>query len=357
MVASVIGSGLALLLLLHSVINALLLRRPEPASLITESVAVLVPCRNEAANVKELLHSLQRQEGLANYSIFILDDNSSDQTLSLARDHADAKTTVLSGSPLPTGWLGKPYACHQLAQAATGTDVLVFIDADVRLEPTAIAQAVTTMRKHSLALVSPYPHQIAATWSERLLQPLLQWSWIATLPLRVAERSSRESLSAANGQFLVVDGAAYTSIGGHQAICDRVLDDIDLLKAMKNAGHRGTVIDGSEIASCRMYTSWREVEMGYTKWLWAAFGSPITSLFTALFLALTYLVPVLSFTAIGLLGYLFGVTSRLVSAVRTRGRLIDSLLHPLSIALLIYLIGRSWWRKYRGTAVWKERTV
>lgn len=356
MVAPIVGSGIALLLLLHSLINSFLLRSPSPRRQIEESVAVLLPCRNEAHNVIDLLETLQAQEALSHLEIILLDDNSTDNTLQLAREHADPRTKIIEGAPLPEGWLGKPFACHQLSQATTA-DVLVFLDADVRLHPSAIARAVATLRDTSLALVSPYPRQVAGTWSERLVQPLLQWSWLSTLPLRVAERTVRPSLSAANGQFLVVDARSYRNLGGHAAIKDRVLDDLELLKALKKQSHRGVVIDGSDLATCRMYNSWAQLEMGYTKWLWAAFGSLPAAILASLFLFITYLLPLVTSIWLALICYLAGVLSRIVAALRTKGSLMGSLLHPLSIALLIYLILRSWWRKYRRTAQWKERTV
>lgn len=357
MVASVVGSGIALLLTFHVIINAFLLRRPLPSRRIDESVALLIPCRNEEQNVVELLKSLQAQRDLSDFEIFLLDDNSSDRTLERARSVADARTQVVSGSALPDGWLGKPFACHQLSKLASGADLLAFIDADVRLAPTAISQSIATMRGAGLSLVSPYPEQLAQSWSERLLQPLLHWSWLATLPLRIAERSTRTSLSAANGQLLLVDAKAYRATGGHEAIKDRVLDDIELLKNFKRHKYFGGVIDGSEIAKCRMYTNWREVEMGYSKWLWAAFGSPWVSLLSAGFLALTFLVPLISWDRFALASYLAGVVGRLVSAVRTKGRILDALFHPLSILALIVLMASSWWRKYRGTTAWKERVL
>ena len=356
-VATVVGSVIALLLLLHTLINALLLRRPASASLINEQIAILVPCRNEAENVAPLLASLQSQQLLAHVQIILLDDNSEDDTYARAIAAAGTKTTVIKGEQLPAGWLGKPFACHQLSQHAANADVLVFIDADVRLTSTAISQAIGTLRESGLSLISPYPEQLTGSWSERLLQPLLHWSWLATLPLRIAERSTRSSLTAANGQFLVVDGAAYRSIGGHRAIADRVLDDMDLLKALKAHGFRGVVIDGSELAQCRMYTNWSQVESGYTKWLWSAFGSPVITAASTLFLALTFIWPIASLSWIGLVGYGAAVLSRVLAAVRTKGSIAMAFLHPVSIALLIYLIARSWWRKYQGTTTWKGRVL
>ena len=114
-------------------------------------------------------------------------------------------------------------------------------------------------------LVSPYPRIVAVGAGERLVQPLLQWSWLTFLPLRAMERSRRPALAAAGGQFLVVTRAGYERAGGHAAVRDRVLEDIELARAVKRSGGRVALADGSRIASCRMYESWRDLASGYTK--------------------------------------------------------------------------------------------
>jgi len=166
--------------------------RYSPSVLISEKVSVLVPLRNEAENVEGVIHSLIAQEGLENFEILALDDFSNDQTLTLLQDISAPNLTVLNGQTLPTGWLGKNFACHQLASHANG-EYFVFVDADVRLAPTAIAAALQSMKKWRWDFISPYPRQIAITFLERLTQPLLQWSWFASLPLRLAELLQKPS--------------------------------------------------------------------------------------------------------------------------------------------------------------------
>jgi hypothetical protein len=361
MVLLFIGTFSSVLLMIHAIINGFLLRRPIPAANISESVAILIPCRNESANIEGLVASIRNQHMIDDLRIIFLDDNSSDDTLEQLRvsTQGDLRITILNGIELPKGWLGKPHACHQLA-SATHADVLVFVDADVRLEPTAVSSAVRTMRALNLALISPYPRQQALSWSERLTQPLLQWSWLSTLPLRWAERSTRTSLTAANGQFLVADGAAYRQVGGHAAIRDQVLDDIRILQHLKSRGHRGVVIDGSSLASCRMYSSWSQVREGYSKWLWSAFGSPLAAIAVATFLSIAFILPALAMIAgswLGAIGYLSAVVGRMVAAVRAGDRLGHAFLHPLSIAVLILLIALSLIGRRRGLLSWKERAL
>ena len=169
-------------------VNAVLLRRPPSTAATVEKVAVLLPLRDEATRVTPCLEALLGQRGISALSVRVLDDGSTDGTSDVVRAVAGDKVTLLTGEPLPGGWLGKPHACAQLAAAAGDETVLVFVDADVVLEPHAIAAAVAEMRAAGVTLLSPYPR---ITGAGRLIQPLLQWSWLTFLPLRVMERSPR----------------------------------------------------------------------------------------------------------------------------------------------------------------------
>jgi hypothetical protein len=352
----------ALVATAHTALNAALLRRAAPAG-SRPRVAVLLPLRDEADRAGPCLAALaaQRYDGGA-LRVHVLDDRSGDATAALVRA---AGFTPLFGAEPPAGWLGKPHACQQLADAALAAspvpDVLVFLDADVILTPGAVAAAVDQLDALGLDLVSPYPRQLAWTAAERLVQPLLQWSWLTFLPLRAAERSPRPSLSAANGQFLVVRTAAYRAAGGHRAVRDQILEDIALLRAVKRAGGRGVVTDGSALATCRMYTSWPELRDGYGKSLWAAFGSPAGALAGVGLLTALYVVPALAALAgrrAGLVGYAAGVAGRVIAARATGGRAWpDALAHPVSIVLFGSLVARSWRGHRRGTLRWRGRPV
>ena len=355
----------AAVLAVHAAVNQRHLRRPQPAT-STEPVTVLIPARNEASRIGATLTSVLAQVGVPNLQVVVLDDGSTDGTATVLQSFNDPRLTVLHGQgDPPSSWLGKPWACARLAEHASGS-VLVFIDADVVLEPWAIGAAVQLLRSSGLALVSPYPRQIAHTWPERLVQPLLVWSWLSTLPLRRAETSSRESLAAANGQCMVFDAAAYRRIGGHAAVRDNVLEDVGLMRAIKAAGLQGNVVDGFQMAQCRMYETGTALVDGYTKSLWAAFGGPLGSLGVTTLLGGTYLIPPVAALlskdsrtrSIGAAGYLAGVAGRTVVAHRTGERVLpDVLAQPISIAAFVGLNAMSWWRHQRGRNTWKGRQV
>jgi len=231
--------------------------------------------------------------------------------------------------------------------------VLVFVDADVVLSPDAVAATVAALRSSGLDLLCPYPRQIAISLPERLVQPLLQWSWLTTLPLRLAESSSRPSLAAANGQLLAVDTSAYRRAGGHATVRAEMLEDIALLRAVKRSGGQGTVADGTHVATCRMYDGWPALRDGYAKSLWSAFGSPTGAAAAVGLLGLAYVVPpvaALRGSRAGLLGYLAAVTGRIVVGRRVGARVWpDALAHPLSMLTFSGLTTLSLLRHRRGT--------
>ena len=330
---------------------------------MTPTVSVLIPARDEAETIGRCLLSVRAQRSIEVAEILVFDDRSSDGTAQVVRHHlVDARVRLLeSDTEPPTGWLGKPWACQQLARAASG-EILVFVDADVVLAPDALARVVAQFQTGEVDAVSPYPRQLAVTWPERLVQPLLQWSWATLLPLRAAERSARTSLVAANGQVLAITEEAYTKCGGHEAVRAQVLDDVALFQQLKKVGRRGVLADGTDVAICHMYDNWASLRDGYSKSLWAATRSPAGAVAVASILTVAYVAPaaamVFKGSRTGTVGYLAAVAGRALVAQRVSGRVWpDSLLHPISIAAFDYLVARSWVHHVRGTLSWKGRSV
>lgn len=370
------GSALAAAGLANTLRNLGRLRSPEPAdapwwprfpgdSRPQHRVSVLVPMRDEELRARDCLEALGRQRM---DEVIVLDDDSSDGTRDLAQDILghDPRFTLLTeqGDP-PPGWLGKPRACQVLADAADG-DVLVFVDADVVLAPGAIVRAVRMLDRHDLDIVCPYPRQRTAGPLGRLVQPLLQWSWLTTLPLDLAEHSPRPTLTAGNGQFLVVRADAYRAAGGHAAVAGEVLEDIALVRAVKAVGGRGGMADGTELATCLMYDSDGELVEGYTKSLWSAFGSGAGAAAACAGMALAYVLPPVAMVlgpgravrTVGAAGYAAATVGRLLVAVRTGQRTLpDALLQPASILALIGLVGESFRRRRAGRLTWRGRPL
>jgi len=351
----------------HTAVNALLLRRlPELPNNSDERVAVLLPLRDEADRVTPCLESLLAQRGLPNLTIYVLDDGSTDGTADLVRSLAGDKVTLITGAELPDGWLGKPHACWQLAMAAADSDILSFVDADVVLAPDALASAVRLLREIDVTLLSAYPRIGGAG---RLLQPLLQWSWLTFLPVRAMERSPRPSLAAAGGQWLIADRDGYFRAGSHAAVRAEILEDIALARQVKRAGGRIAIADASRRATCRMYDSWSGLTAGYAKSLWASFGSAPAAAIVVVMLLLLYALPAVaapilavtgfpSAALIALTAYLLGAAGRAISALATGGRpWPDCLAHPVSIALFAWLTARSFRLRRQSRLTWRGRAL
>jgi hypothetical protein len=347
-------------LVAHAVVNAVLLRKPRAGAghVVSERVSILLPMRNESCRLEAVMASVLRQQDLGNVEVIALDDESSDGTFDLARLVAGGAATVISGTTPPAGWLGKAWACQQLAGKAEGS-VLVFVDADVHLSPQAVAASVRMLRETSLDFLSPYPRQLTGCSLGLLTQPLLQWSWLTFLPLRLAESSRRPSLAAANGQFLIVDAMAYRSAGGHAGVATEVLEDMALARKLKAAGLRGGIADGSRLASCRMYDGNRDLVDGYAKSLWSAFGTSTGAVLVVLMLSALYVLPwaLIAQTPWAWCAATAGPAGRIVAAVRTRGNALLALLHPLAVLCFAALVVVSLQRHRSGRTTWKGRPV
>jgi hypothetical protein len=358
-------SGAAVAGALHAAVNVALVRRP-PAGPppVRRPVTVVLPVRDEEEQVGGCLAAVLAQQGVPDLRVVVVDDGSTDGTADVVRAFADPRVRLVAAADPPPGWLGKPHACATGADLAADADdgVLVFLDADVRLFPDGVAGAVAVLDAHGLDLVSPWPRPVTASPAERLVQPLGPWLWVTTLPVRLAERSRRPSLTAANGQFLVVRRSAYAQAGGHGAVRGEVIEDVALARAVKRSGGRAVPVDGSRLAACRMYNGWPALRAGYAKSLWASVGgSPAAGVAVAAGLTAVWVLPALAALAgsrTGLVGYAAGVAGRAVSAAATGSRVWpDSLAHPVSMLLFDVLLAGSVAGRRRGTLSWRGRPV
>lgn len=334
----------------------------ERPPLASERISVLMPARNEAHRIAPGIRSLVAQEGVEELEILVLDDNSTDGTseVVLAAAGGDPRVRILHGRSLPDGWRGKPHACAQLGEAATGS-VLAFVDADVEFAPHAMAASVALLRERHLDWISPFPRQVAVTWSERLMQPLTAWVRLGMVDMRHAEDSHEHGALLANGQFLVIDAKAYRRAGGHEAIKDGLVDDVYLAAALKISGSRGVAVEGSGLAACRMYTGWTELRDGYTRWFWVLFPTRRRLVLICAGLVVSELLPPLAAlrgSKVGLLGYAAAVTGRVISGRSARDRVFpDALATPISALVAGGLYIDSVRRQSHGEVSWKGRAI
>lgn len=265
------------LLLLNLVNNLRLLKKPpleEPLPHPAPRVSVLVPARNEERNIGLCVGSLMRQD-YPDMEVFVLDDNSTDETAAIVKGMAGGgKLTLLRGRPLPPGWHGKAYACHQLSLAAGG-EWLLFTDADTIHQPQSVSSAIKAALREGVDLVSFLPRIITVSFWEKVILPIIPFGILAFLPLGMMNSRPDPRLAVAIGPFILVKRDVYRRAGGHQAIRDDIVDDIALARQVKKTGGRVMLMDGTEVVAVRFYRSLGEIWQGISKSAFAAMGNSL----------------------------------------------------------------------------------
>lgn len=366
-----------------SFVNTATMRRlTRPHADIPGGVVVCIPARNEKDSLPALLTDLRAQTSCPDLRVVVLDDGSTDATFAAAQAAVagDRRFEVVrTDVEPPRGWTGKAAACHTLAQLALDrpadghrtVDYIAFVDADVRLDSGAVASTVAALRASDASLVCPWPRQLSGTLAESLVQPLLSFSWMSTLPIRIADASTRRSTVVACGQFMMFEVDAYRSVGGHASVAASLTEDLDIARALRGQGMRTALVAGGEFVRCRMYNGWPAVRDGYTRWLWNAFGGRLGSTAVLATIALAYLVPpaaaVFGSGATrrwGLFGYLAAVASRTASARMESGpgwslptTVAVSSAHPVSVLIYGALTAESFRRRRLGSSTWKGRSL
>ena len=363
-------------------------REPPPIAddLSLPAVTVIVPARNEAASIAACVESLLASPGLL-LRVLVLDDASTDATAAIVEQQAtrDDRLHLLQAAALPAGWNGKQHACWLGAQAAT-TPLLCFLDADVRLQPEALARmaallvqgdgrtaAANGAGRYAAALVSGFPWEQTGTLLEWLLLPLIHFVLLGLLPMRMLRTTTEPGFAAGCGQFLLVDREAYFAAGGHAAIRATMHDGLRLPRLLRAHGYSTRLADLTGLARCRMYTSaaatWRGLEKNATEGL----GSPRAIVPMTLLLGVGQVLPLplLALAAIRLLQHpnrnlataslaaaavVLSYLPRILQQRRFRQLRRSTALHPIGVATLLLLQWFALGRKLLGRpATWKSR--
>lgn len=344
-------------------LNLPLFRRLRAASHGTTlpGVSVVIPARNEEHAIGEALRCV-----LANIDVdlevVVVDDGSTDNTAEVVRAVAaqDARVRLVGGEGLPSGWNGKQRACFVGAKHAT-RDRFCFLDADVRLSPDALGRMLAEMETSGTALLSGFPRQIAISFLERLLLPLIHFVLIGFLPMAGMKRSTSPAYAAGCGQLILVRRHEYFRCGGHAAICDTMHDGIRLPRAFRERGFATDIFDATDAAYVRMYTTARDVWFGLAKNAVEGMAAPgRLPIFTILLFGgqvLPFLLLIVHAAwPLSVAAALLAFAPRVAAAVRFRQPADSVVLHPLGILVLLAL---QWWAlvRYlrRSPSSWKGR--
>lgn len=258
-------------------------------------VSVLVPAKDEAANIGSCLNSLLAQH-YPNFEVLVVDDRSTDETPAIVSGMAkrDSRLRLVRVKSLPDGWTGKCHALHFAQQMATG-EWLLFIDADATLHPDCLSVVLRDAIDADAGLASVLPRMEMRSFWERVVQPLAATFLMTLFPLPRVNDRRRSDYGFANGQFLLMRRTAYDAIGGHEAVKDKFCEDINLGRLIKQKGLGLRVVVAPALASVRMYSSLSQIMRGWTRIFYAAVDANAKYLgaFTAAFFllsALPYLV-------------------------------------------------------------------
>jgi hypothetical protein len=350
-----------------TLINLRVYRPLPPSDSSAVNLSVLIPARDEEANIAAALEAILMEKS-PTLEIIVLDDHSTDRTAEIvtAITARDPRVRLEKSPPLPAGWCGKQHACHILAGRAT-RDLFVFIDADVRLLPGALPRLHDLMTADNAPdLASGFPRQIVVTFSEKLLLPLIHFILLGYLPMPLMRRDPRPELSAGCGQLMIAKRAAYEHSGGHAGIRASLHDGVKLPRLFRAAGHRTDLFDATDLATCRMYRTNAETWAGLAKNATEGLAAPATIGPMSVLLFTGHILPFLLLPFCGnfteptrgllLLACALALLPRLIAARKFHQPLLGALLHPLGILCLLIIQWRAFVRHLRGQpAIWKAR--
>ena len=345
---------------------------PDPAGIKaagSAGISVLIPARNEEAGIATSLQCVLANQFQA-FEVLVLDDASTDRTAAIVTEFAqqDGRVQLLQSAQLPEGWNGKQHACWQLAEAAK-YEWLLFLDADVRLSPDALARIASELATEPRDLLSGFPFQETRTIGEQLLIPLMHLVLLGFLPLDQMRASRKPEFGAGCGQLFIARREAYFAADGHRAIRDSRHDGLKLPRAFRSAGLVTDLFDATDIASCRMYSSMQQVVQGLLKNATEGIAQPkLIAVFSVLLIggqtlpifslphAVFYGWPVAAIVIL-CLATIASFIPRSLAAKQFKQPWLGVVLNPIAVALFVAL---QWWalaRKSLGVkpVLWRGR--
>lgn len=353
--------GVILMITIYNLLTAPVIYHSTSGKNVLPLISVLIPARDEEQNIGKCLSHLVNQK-YNNLELIVLDDNSKDNTKQIVESftHKHERIKLIKGKQLPKGWLGKNWACHQLSIYATG-QYLLFMDADMELQPNAISAAFEEMNRSEVKMISVFSSQLIKSFGEWIVVPLMNWMLLAFLPLKMVYTSTNKSFVAANGQFMFWERNAYLETGGHEMTKDKVVEDMEFARICKLNNIRIKTLLGGNLIYCRMYSGLSEAIIGFTKNFYPGFNiNAFAFLLMITFFVTIFLLPfILVFiNNLYIIPIVMIVLIRIIISIKSRqNTFINVLLHPLQMVLM-YIVGiKSMINTKSGKLLWKGRRI
>jgi len=333
---------------------------PRSVKHFNDQVSVLIPVRNEEKTILKLLQSIKEQD-YSNYEVIILDDSSTDSSHSIIQNFCEnnIQFKIVKGKPLPKGWLGKNYACHQLSELARGK-YLLFIDADEEIKRGLINSLIYRMEAGKLSLLSLFANQHMLSIGEKITVPLMHFILLNLLPLRLIKLSKNPAFSAASGQCMFFNALNYNQNKWHQQVKTKVVEDIEIMKLVKLEKYNTEALLANGLIHCRMYQNLTESLNGFSKNLLAGFGNNIIILL--LYLLLVIVGPVVLILSFNINLLILPITliflSRImISFLSGQNVVVNIALHPVQMLLFLIISIISIKKYLFKTGTWKGREI
>ncbi|MDR2865635.1 MAG: glycosyltransferase [Spirochaetaceae bacterium] len=332
-------------------------------------VSVMVPARNEEANIERCLNSLRNQD-YQDFEVLVIDDNSTDKTYEIVRKIAaeDKRVKVFKGKPLSDDWYGKPFALQQVSEHAQG-ELFLFTDADTYHMPTSVSWAVSNIVNTKADFISGFVGQKLVTLGERITVPVMFLLTGFVIPLFLNRIVRNGYFSAAVGQYIVIKRDVFVKTGGFEAFKKKTSEDIYMSRYIKECRYKTEFLDITDQVYCRMYDSFLTGVQGIGKNIYDFLGKNILLLalvVIAVFLFFLMPFPLLIWAGITHSTHLYFIIALNVLATLTWlvlfiGRRIgwyNAFLWPLMYCSLLYMILWSAFRTISGQGfLWKGRVV
>ncbi len=358
--SSYIAFGFLGFQLCNVLINFLFRQRiPKTDGQNDELLSVLIPARDEEANIGNLLEALRNIKN-DRIEIVVCNDHSTDNTEGIIRKYAenDARVRLVQSDDLPNGWLGKNHACSQLAHQAKGR-YLLFLDADVVVLDNILADVVSYSKRYKLGLLSVFPTQITASTSEKCTVPLMNYILLTLLALIFVRVSPFPSHAAANGQFMLFDAETYRKLHPHEQFKNSAVEDIAISRYYKSKKIKTACLTGEERIRCRMYHSLKSARDGFSKNIFMFFGNVPVLAFFFWTCATFGIVPVLINNRHLSLPYLsVMVLVQVLYALTSKQNVLATVLcFPAYLFFMLQVMIRALKNKKKKNYLWKGRNI